>query len=311
MTLVFVDDKFIERRAPHQRSIMALQLPSAREVSTCHMEVTAPFILPHHGTTPLTGRVITTNHKTGTVLAKCLVHVLTQAGIKLVRADIHTWGFTSTSSPDVRQINLVRNPFVLVHSGYMYHRGTSSAEAWTVVPFRRMGARYSSYTTESSGYWQGAFDAHRSFRTCSNVTISDDSTYRSALNTLALTDGLLLECLRALHRDIPYMVASALACYHARESTKSLSAPKGRCGNVLLEDVMVDFRRGFAQYLAVPLNISEALGAPVAQMCYQPNSSHASDHSERAMAVELIREIDTRYLDGALHRAEETLLRLL
>ena len=287
--------------------------PIAREQSTCHMEVTAPFTLLH-GTEPLTGRVITTNHKTGTILAKCLVHVLTYAGISSQLADTHTWGFPSISSPDVLQINLVRNPFVLVHSGYMYHRGTTHAEAWTVVPFRRMGARYSADSTErGSGYWQGAFDAHRSFRTCSNVTISGDSTYRSALTTLALTDGLLLECLRALHRDIPYMLASALACYHARQSTRSLSPPTGRCSNVLLDDVMLNIERGFAQYLAHPLNISTALGTSFARRCdlAMTNSSHATDHSERAMTVELIREIDKTYLDGALHRAEIRLLRLL
>ena len=276
------------------------------------MEATAPFIL-QHGTAPLTGRYITTNHKTGTLMSRCLVRVLAEAGIRLHPGDTHTWGFPSINSPDMRQINLVRNPFVLVHSGYMYHRGTEDAERWTIQPFSRMGARYSAYATESGGYWQGAFDAITSFRTCSNVPVSDDSTYRSTLNTLALTDGLLLECLRALHRDIPYMVASALACYHARESTKSLKAPKGRCSNVLLDDVMVDFTRGFAQYLAAPLNVSEALGASFAQSCdpSMTNSSHATDHSERAMAVELIRAIDTKYLDGALHRAEKTLLELL
>ena len=289
--------------------------------NTCHVEATAPVFVDEAA--PFTGRLITTNHKTGTLMTRCLVDVLAQAGIHLRQADMHTWGFPSiscasdpscASNPDVLHINLVRNPFVMVHSEYMYHRGTKHAEAWTIHPFSKMGARYSAYATESSkGYWQGAFDAHRSFHTCSNVTISDDSTYRSALNSLALTDGLLLECLRALHRDIPFMVSSALACYHARESTKSLSAPTGRCSNVLLEDVMENFTRGFAQYLAVPLNISEALGASFERKCdpVMTESSHATDHRERAMAVELIRVLDTKYLDGALHRAEKTLLSLL
>ena len=287
-------------------------LPPIGQQPSCHMEVTAPFHLG--GTAPLTGRHISTNHKTGTKLSLCLVRVLDQAGISLKRAS-HTWGFPLLNSPDVLQINLVRNPFVLVHSGYMYHRSTEDAEAWTVVPFSTMGTRYSGFNTESHrGYWQGAFDARSSFRRCSNVNISDDSTYRSALNTLSLTDGLLLECLRALHRDIPYIVASALACYHARESS---TASKGRCSNVLLEDVMVDYRRGFEQHLAGPLNISKALGASFAQSCDPAlaNSSvmqaHATDHSGRAMAVELIREIDKTYLDGALRRAEFELLRLV
>ena len=118
------------------------------------------------------------------------------------------------------------------------------------------------------------------------------------------------------------MVASAVACYHVGESTKSAIAPKGRCNNVLLEDVMADFTRAFKRHLAVPLNIPadsiHTLGASFAQKCdpsLGKSRSHSTNHHGREQAVQLIREIDKRYLDGAmdgaLHRAEETLRRLL
>jgi hypothetical protein len=120
------------------------------------VEATAPVFV--HEAAPFTGRLITTNHKTGTFMTRCLIAVLAQAGIHLRQADVHTWGFPSiscasdpscASNPDVLHINLVRNPFVMVHSEYMYHRGTKHAEAWTIHPFSKMGARYSAYATES------------------------------------------------------------------------------------------------------------------------------------------------------------------
>ena len=233
------------------------------------MKLAAPFTMQEKNS--LADRHITTNHKTGTFMARCLRAVLARAGIKLEVSSGHTWGFESISLPKALQINLVRDPFFLVYSGYMYHRGTARAERWTIIPFNKMGTRYDGYAAESTGYKQGALDAQSSFRTCSNVTVSDQATYRSALNTLTLADGLLLECLRALHRDVPYVVASAVACYHVGESTKSAIAPKGRCNNVLLEDVMADFTRAFKRHLAVPLNIPadsiHTLGASFAQKC--------------------------------------------
>ena len=291
--------------------------------SPCQTVLTAPFTVPPESA-PLTGRHVSANHKTGTVLLECFARVLAHAGIQLNVSDAHTWGFGALSSPDALHVNLVRNPFILVHSGYSYHRNNLKAEAWTVVPFNRMAPRYTDHATESyNGFRQGAFDARTAFHTCSGATVAENATYRLALNTLPLEDGLVLESFRSLHRDVPYMVASAWACYHAGASAKYMKtltkpqaarAPKGRCSNVFLEDVTADYREGLARYLATPLNLSEGsdapLGAAFARRCdpaLHQSNVHPTDHSERPEAIELIRRLDAKHLGGALARAERAL----
>jgi len=291
--------------------------------SPCQTVLTAPFTVPPESA-PFTGRHVSANHKTGTILSECLVRVLAHAGVQLNVSDAHTWGLGALSSPDALHVNLVRNPFVLVHSGYSYHRNNLKAEAWTGVPFNRMAPRYTDHATESyNGFRQGAFDARMAFHTCSDAIVAENATYRLALNTLPLEDGLVLESLRSLHRDVPYMVSSAWACYHAGASAKYMMkwtmpqaavAPKGRCSNVFLEDVTANYLEGFARYLATPLNLSEGSDAPLgtafARRCdpaLHASNVHPTDHSDRPQALELIRRLDAKRLGGALARAERTL----
>lgn len=264
-----------------------------------------------------TGRYISANHKTGTALSLCLVRVLAAEGIQLHRASMHTWGYFSLKYPNTRLINMVRNPFILVHSGYLYHRGTTRPESWTLEKFSYMSQPYGAFNREhTNGVSQGALAAVNAFRTCSRTTISENATYREALNTLSLSDGLLLESLRSLHRDIPYMVSSALACYHAARSVKSDPSVTGTCTNVLLEAIMANYTESFVPYVAEPLQIKNVRGAEFARDCdpalTDGGRHRTSDHSERSRAeqsdaIHAIRKLDHAYLDGMISIAERTM----
>ena len=250
-----------------------------------------------------TGRWIASNHKTGTEFSKCLIDLLDGVNIQLKQGSRHASdGFSS----EAFQINMVRDPFTLVHSGYNYHRSTKEAERWTLVPFGRMHAR--------RGAWQGALEALTSYQTCPGRAelFPQNLTYRRALNDLNLTNGLLLESLRALHRDIPYMLNSALCC--AR--TDSLSS-HGTCANVNLDVVMRDYSMSFKELLARPLRIDKSKVAHLAESVEQrcnpransDSAEHQTEHKDRGLAIEIIRDLDVRFLGGALTRAE-TLLAL-
>ena len=92
-------------------------------------------------------RTIAANHKTGTFFGQCLCTVLGRDYCKLTA--IHTTGKNFGSN--LLSINMVRNPFVLVHSGYEYH--LRAPEVWTTKPFHQrkptgVGANYAITTYE-------------------------------------------------------------------------------------------------------------------------------------------------------------------
>ena len=101
---------------------------------------------------PFTGdggatRYVTANHKTGTYLAQCLCGVLTEeasttdAAIPCEAGGFqhksmglqHTQGKGITSTNFC--LNMVRNPFIMVHSGLEYHQSTHiPGEHWLYKP---------------------------------------------------------------------------------------------------------------------------------------------------------------------------------
>ena len=79
-------------------------------------------------------RCISFNHKTGTMLARCLSRVADMHNVSVKTVD-HS---TSGCGTHAQSVNMVRDPFTMVDSGYNYHRSlrpdtTNMAEAWAFV----------------------------------------------------------------------------------------------------------------------------------------------------------------------------------
>lgn len=248
---------------------------------------------------------ITTNHKTGTELAKCLVRLLADANISAHLAEMHV--SAEHFSGNVRQVNLVRSPFILIHSGYNYHKSVAKPERWTVKPFEQMHF-------ELDGVWQGALEAFTALPTCGSYigvgNLSGSQTYRQALNELNLTAGLLFESLRALRRDLPYMLTSAHLC------SRIGFRPQGRaCTNIWLDELMLDLFEGgqnqaasdLFRTLLVPPDVSvktrdcDPFAGPGRM------HDHTTNHSGRDEAIHLLRRLDAAFLGGELALAEATL----
>jgi hypothetical protein len=166
----------------------------------------------------------------------------------------------------------------------------------------------------AAGKKQGALSALRSFSNCmpQHRLGPNTTTYRSALNHLDLASGLVLESLRALYRDIPYMVSSALECSCIARTAKRTDPERdGNCTNVWLDDIMADYGSAVAKYftssLRLPPNASSQLGPLFASKCdpsAQGGTAHTTDRSTRARAIALLRKLDVSYLGGALAAAE-------
>ena len=106
-------------------------------------------------------------------------------------------------SVDAWAVNMVRNVFVLVHSGYEYHKNPATDEPWLDVPFSEQTKGHSA----KAGRWQGALSAYHSYSDggCApTAVLNERMSYREALNALELADGLLLAVMLAHIVACPY-----------------------------------------------------------------------------------------------------------
>lgn len=314
-------------------------------------------------------RLVTANHKTGSFLGMCLTRVLGKHGVHARLASIHCSGGYSANA---LQINLVRDPFAVVDSGYVYHG--RKGEKWLQVSLEELDAGYEALkqnsqrrrrlqrvaSTKTSGLvdenCQAAIAAVRGLRDILNrddcaeeskVSLRRDETYGDAILRLPLRFGLLLESLRALHRDVPYVVASATDC----AATNQRSSPRQACASILLDDIKLvgydtAFDHAFAPSLGLPTNATAAIKRDFVDECdpavvvsearatstiqqrqagkkatavatgvhaKDPCSGHVHITSRcggRHERIAIIRHIDDIYLGGALARANRTITSL-
>ena len=309
-----------------------------------------------HANVPPCGRFIASNHKTGTWLSACLAKTITDHGEKRcagvegrcgdgVRVQRLSGaypghvsgGYVSTAW----QVNMIRSPFVLVHSGYNYHRSTPRPEPWTMVPFAVLSTRthagaWGQFRDEAVAAWQG-YRRFSQLQGCgdgvlpfSRTVLNTSVSYRGALNLLTRAEGLLFESMRSLHRDVPYVVASSISCGRAQVEAQAAFANRsstcGGCTNVWLdEDIMADFDAGLRRLrhpLALPgsqidtlarlfqMTCDPASKQPSTKGTRQANVNHRTDHTDRVDAIALLRQIDVGYLGSKLHKAD-TIIRSL
>ena len=259
------------------------------------------------------GRFANANHKTGSRLSKCLARVVNRTVSVNVHVNMHvSHGF----SEDAYAVNMVRNVFAMVHSGYEYHKNTAATgEHWMLVPFSNQ-TKLSHRGNANAGTTQGALAAYHAYSDggCApnqTAVLNERMSYQEALNALEFADGLLLESLRALHRDVPYMLAAGHAC--SRVAAKSASSPPV-CANVPLDILTEDLREGFKNALSPTLRLDDWLNASLSKRfvseCSDPGE-HGTDSTGRTEALKKIRALDAARLGGRLQRAQDQLDELL
>lgn len=227
-------------------------------------------------------RFLTTNHKTGTMLAMCMAEASQQA---LAVASFHAArGFSLA----MRQVNLVRDPFIMVDSAYMYH--SRKPEVWSRTHFCdivgadiKLAPTYRDYAGRlyvpgSEGehsarvayYWFRRLASHEAFHECMTshrnmpsqiVELRLTESYGDALQRLPTSYGLLLEMLRTFHRDLPFVLSSAQDCF----------ATKPHCVSVLLDDLITDTghlaREAIERLVLGPLGLGEGLAVDLETRC--------------------------------------------
>lgn len=255
-------------------------------------------------------RAVTSNHKTGTVLMLCLLRMLHREDFpeQVRMMGLHASGGYSA---EARQLNFVRDPFVLVDSGFAYHLRRS--EKWCSAPLGKT--------------WPDPESAHATFLTWNAWTcvaaderLSANESYADALERLPLERALLLEAVRALDMDLPYVVSSTTDCYekdHVPNST-------GTCRSVLLDDIMRDYEFAYealvAPTLALPASLGETFrencglgkkkpsGTPK-EGCKTTRSKHSTgDCGGRAERIELLRQLDRDFLGGIIAQYNDTIM---
>lgn len=282
---------------------------------------------------PQQARFLTANHKTGSYLAMCLAKVLGQHGIYAQVASIHTSG---GFSPHALQLNMIRDPFSLVDSGYVYH--SRKTEKWLKIPFATLLDPVPRIDENAQAARAAYLAVVRLSQSCSDSVIEAprvNETYGDAVGRLSLESGLLLESLRALYRDVPYVAASALDCTRYRNA----------CTSILLDDVKVagygvafdalattlalpdahhpDIKRAFvgdcdpAAGAVAPNSVSSDAPARRKRKVAGASKDSCSRHVHvtsgcggRAERVDVIKTIDRRFLGSALERANATITSL-
>lgn len=281
---------------------------------------------------PQQARFLTANHKTGSYLAMCLAKVLGRHGIYAQVASIHASG---GFSPHALQVNMIRDPFSLVDSGYVYH--SRRTEKWLKIPFATLLDPVPRIDENAQAARAAYLAVVRLSQTCPDPVIEAprvNETYGDAVGRLSLESGLLLESLRALYRDIPYVAASALDCMQFRNA----------CSSILLDDVKLAGYSVAFEALASTLALPDAhhpdikrafIGdcdptaalkdvgsdAPTRRKKNKVAGGASKDSCSRhvhvtsgcggrAERVDLIKTIDRRFLGGALERANATITSL-
>ena len=271
-------------------------------------------------------RYVTSNHKTGTFLAACIVQVAQRHAVRVAFAqDSANGGMERMSVHDAQGsklasgLNMVRSPVVLVESGYNYHLQTS--EPWANTPL---------------GSWRGisvpmaagpALETWRRWRSHhpGKVPISNATTYRAVLLHLEQGEGLLLESLRALWATVPFILNSARSCAVAGSA----------CANADLEQVMKNYSAAWDQTIAPALRFEiKDLGEDTARGMRDDflrecdpgawptvptrgpkhplrHIAHNTTLASREQRLALIRHFDQQYLGSALANAEDELRRVL
>ena len=181
------------------------------------------------------GRYVACNHKTGTVMLRCLASVTQKHGITVHQISHSTGHWYNNSA---HQLNMMRSPFVLVDSGHSYHM--DCGEGWTHGSL-----------SGGSGSATGAQTAYHSWKDwCEDphFQIDGNKSYAQALNSLPLEEGMLYEALRALHRDVPFVVASTKACAEVGPAA---------CTSLDLDVLMADYSAGWRDVVAPTLKLTE------------------------------------------------------
>lgn len=252
------------------------------------------------------GRYVNSNHKTGSHLAHCLVSLLRSRNTSVCVGSSHvTHGFT----PAALSLNLVRNPFDMVVSGYEYHRNAAQPEGWTLAR-----------TTAARAYVHGRCMPGAE----AGPVLSDSTGYRAALHVLGTSQGLLLESVRMLESDLPGMLSAAQSCREAEAAARAAldvavsgtphsyhgAGAAGGCVNMLLDDAMADYGATWLRVVgALRLDASMAAAGAFAATC-DPTSmhtEHATNRTGRASVIELLWHLDAEHLGSRLRTAEGAL----
>uniref|UniRef100_A0A7S3ATA2 Uncharacterized protein n=1 Tax=Haptolina ericina TaxID=156174 RepID=A0A7S3ATA2_9EUKA len=262
-------------------------------------------------------RCISFNHKAGTMLSRCFANTAEAHGVKLQMMD-HANGACHAHARHVLQVNMVRSPFVMVDSGYNYHRALTPSlhgrsESWAFIKIPDMSTSTRPLFADSAA----AYNAWKEWN-CSHLypRLVTPTSYTGALRRLGEAGALLFESVRALYRNIPSMIHTARLCAEAAASGLNHS-----CSNVWMDAVVTNLSEGFRRQLApslglmgsrcVPLESSFVAGCdPALQSADSAARSHMTDHSARDARIALLRQLDKSYLDSRLLNAETELLQL-
>ena len=262
--------------------------------------------------------VVASNHKTGTFLSRCVVAVLQRFGQPVALGGGHVSGGFGRDAY-LFQVNFARDPFVLVDSGYRYHR--TGPEAWTRVAldgappgkqYQGEGAAFRAFAAAAGSPAAAAACASEALGAAPAEPPRRNETYADALGRFSLRDGLLFEALRSLHRDVPYVVRAAVDC----------GAQGVHCTTLLLGDILADVDRLAAPLAAgaVERAFLDACGPESTFVASKKDGSatarDAGSHrngpdAERANRLATLRDIDAVYLGGRLAAANATLRRHL
>lgn len=254
---------------------------------------------------PRCDRYVNSNHKTGSHLAHCLVSLLRSRNMSVCVGSSHvTHGFT----PAALSLNLVRNPFDMVASGYEYHRNAVQPEAWTLAR-----------TTAARAYVRGRCMPG------AEAVLNESLGYRAALHVLDMSHGLLLESVRMHESDLPGMLSAAQSCREADGAAAAASdgagtspgGAAGGCVNMLLDDAMADYGAAWARVVRA-LRLDASLGAASEWRAFaatcdptSTHSEHATNRTGRAAVIELLRHLDAEHLGSRLRAAEGALAALV
>lgn len=181
---------------------------------------------------------MTANHKTGTEFKNCLVRITSREHVtQLYSASNHVSG---GFRPDAWQLNFVRDPFVMVDSGFMFHRRDS--EWWCHQPLNAIVKGMFSVPFAAKTWNLLFFEEGERECGAQPATLQIDppaESYSEVLSRFPLVSGLLMEILRVLLFDATVMMQAVHSCLRANQLSEGerSSGDSPACVNVLLDDV--------------------------------------------------------------------------
>lgn len=196
--------------------------------------------------------------------------------------------FNGKLAPDQRVINVIRDPFDMIVSGYIYHRGGAEESGLRFVDFGERGGDLRPF------FWPPIYSGLPTV--VSNARRWQRDTYPAYLQRLSPSQGILAEMIRVLQWELPEVLSSV-------RTTRKLPAFHSVCMEWFAYD-LASVTATLVSICRLDPSVAPGLASKLAVHAHHPELSLSDEElAFRAYLRNVSHQHDQNYFNGQFKRA--------